>query len=240
MKIPLVLLPGLLCDEAVWREQMAALADVAECSVADYGKLDSLGAMGEQVLAAAPERFALAGHSMGGRVAFEILRRAPERVIKLALMDTRTHAKPAGEAGEKEAAGRYELLEIARTRGMRAMGEKWMPGMVHPARHTDAALTGAILDMIERKTPEIFEAQIRALLNRPDAAGVVAGVRVPTLVLCGREDGWSQLSWHEEMARVIPGSKLVVVDACGHMSTMERPTEVAGAMRDWLGLSEKP
>ena len=233
-KPPLVLLPGLVCDAEVWRQQIALVADIADCQVVDYGLSDSLEAMAALVLSQAPERFALAGHSMGGRVAMEILRRAPARVTRIALMDTRTHAKPAGEAGEIEAAGRYELLEIARTRGMRAMGERWMPGMIHSDRHSDRALTTAVLEMIGRKTPEIFEAQIRALLNRPDAAGELAQVRVPALVLCGREDGWSQLSWHEEMARVIPGAKLAVVEHCGHMSTMERPVDVARAMRAWL------
>lgn len=234
MKTPLVLLPGLLCDDTVWREQIAALRDVADCMVVDYGEADSLGEMARIALEAAPERFAVAGHSMGGRVAFEILRRAPERVTRVALMDTRTHAKPEGEAGEREAAARYELLGIARRRGMRAMGEVWMPGMLHPARHSDAALTGAILDMIERKTPEIFEAQIRALLARPDARDVVAAIRVPALVLCGREDAWSALSWHQEMARASAGARLAVIDDCGHMAPMERPAEVARAMRDWL------
>ena len=233
-KVQLVLLPGLLCDEEVWREQTSALAGIAECTVADYGMADSIGGMAEGVLASAPGRFAVAGHSMGGRVAFEIVRRAPERVTRLALMDTRMQAKAAGEAGEKEAAGRYELLEIARTRGMRAMGEKWVQGMVHPSRLDDARLIGAILDMFGRKTPDIYAAQIQALLNRPDASPVAPGIRVPTLVLCGREDAWSQVLWHEEMARVIPNARLEVIEKCGHMATMERPAEVARAMRAWL------
>jgi pimeloyl-ACP methyl ester carboxylesterase len=233
-KIPLVLLPGLVCDEEVWEHQIVALRDIADCLVPDYGERDSLVAMAEQVLEMAPAHFTVAGHSMGGRVAFEIVRRAPERVTRLALMDTRPHPKPGGEAGEKEAAGRYELLEIARTRGMRAMGEKWLPGMLHPSRHADAALTEPILGMIERKTPEIFHAQTRALLGRRDAAPLLQGIACPTLVLCGREDAWSQLSWHEEMARAIPNARLAVIENCGHMATMERPDEVSAAMRNWL------
>jgi pimeloyl-ACP methyl ester carboxylesterase len=234
MKPALILLPGLLCDAEVWRHQIPALAAQAESTVADYGTVDSLPAMASHVLANAPPRFALAGHSMGGRVAFEILRTAPERVTHLALMDTRTHAKPEGAVGEKEAAGRYELLEIAKTQGMRAMGERWMPGMIHPARHSDAALTTAILDMIERKTPAVFAAQIQALLNRPDASALLPQIACPTLVLCGRQDGWSQLSWHEEMHRAIPNSQLALIEDCGHMSSMERPAEVSRALSAWL------
>ena len=234
LKISLVLLPGLVCDDAVWADQITALSPVADCLVADYGDIDSLGAMAEHVLSIAPKQFALAGHSMGGRVAFEIMRRAPERVTKLALMDTRMHARPDGELGDKEAAGRYELLGIARTQGMRAMGTQWVQGMVHPGRLNDEALIAAILDMIERKTPAIFEAQIHALLNRLDAAEVLAAVRVPLLVLCGRDDAWSPLHWHEQMAQTIPGARLVAIDQCGHMATMERPAEVSAALLEWL------
>ena len=114
------------------------------------------------------------------------------------------------------------------------MGEKWVQGMVHPGRLQDAALIGAILDMFERKPASVFAAQIRALLNRPDAAPVAPTIACPTLVLCGRQDGWSQLVWHQEMARLIPGAWLEVIEESGHMATMERPGEVSGAMRRWL------
>jgi pimeloyl-ACP methyl ester carboxylesterase len=234
MKPSLILLPGLLCDRTVWEPQLPSLEAFAHCHVADYALADSLGAMAETVLAKAPERFAIAGHSMGGRVAFEILRRAGERVTHVALMDTRTHAKPPGEAGDKEAQGRYELLEMAQARGMRAMAEKWVQGMVHPSRLADAVLMEEILSMFERKSPDIFAAQIQALLGRPDASAVLAGIRVPALILCGREDAWSQLAWHQEMARVVPHAHLEVVEECGHMATLERPTQVARAMVSWL------
>jgi pimeloyl-ACP methyl ester carboxylesterase len=235
-KQPLILLPGLLCDATVWRDQAAALSDLAECFIPDYGVIDTLAGMAECVLRDAPPRFALAGHSMGGRVAFEILRIAPERVERVALMDTRTHAKPAGEAGEKEAAGRYRLLEISRSRGMRAMAKEWIPGMVHPARLGDAELIRAIENMIAAKTPEIYAAQIHALLGRPDAEPIVASIRRPTLVLCGRQDAWSGLEWHEKIHAAVVGSTLEVVEDCGHMSTMERPEAVSAAMRRWLAV----
>jgi pimeloyl-ACP methyl ester carboxylesterase len=117
---------------------------------------------------------------------------------------------------------------------MRAMGIQWTQKMVHPDRLSDMLLMEAILEMIERKTPEIYSAQIKALLARPDATPLLTGIKCPTLVLCGRQDAWSGLAQHEFMARMIPDSRLVVIEDCGHMSTMERPAEVAVAMREWL------
>jgi pimeloyl-ACP methyl ester carboxylesterase len=230
----LVLLPGLVCDRAVWEPLFPRLGPGVDCRVHETGPDSSLGAMAERVLATARATFALAGHSMGGRVALEIMRRAPQRVERIALLDTGWRARPAGSAGEDERAGRHALLAIARSQGMRAMGRAWAQRMVHPARLTDRGLMEAILDMIERQTPDQFAMQIDALLARPDAGDVLGGTRCPALVLCGRQDAWSALAQHEEMARMIPGARLAVIDDCGHMATMEQPERVADAISDWL------
>jgi pimeloyl-ACP methyl ester carboxylesterase len=229
----LLLLPGLLCDDAVWRDQIASLSDY-RCRVPDYGLANSIEAMAAAVLEEAPPQFALAGHSMGGRVALEVYRQAPERVSQLILLDTGYAARAAGEAGENEKSGRLALLQRAREAGMRAMGQTWLAGMVHPSRLDDTGLVNDILAMIERKTPEIFAAQIEALLHRPDATPLLRSISCPTLLLCGREDSWSPLSRHEEMAHLIPGSRLEVIESSGHMSTMERPQAVTRAIHDWL------
>lgn len=228
-----VLLPGLLCDAAVWSHARDALGTRAEVSIAEYGSLDSLGAMAERVLRCAPPRFALAGHSMGGRVALEVLRRAPQRLTALALLDTGVHPLAAGEAGEREAAGRHELLAIAREQGMPAMARRWIQGMLWPPRLEDATLVQVVIDMFARRTPDVFAAQIRALLARPDATPLLDGVRCPSLVLCGADDNWSPATRHREMAAKIPGAKLVVVPECGHMCTLERPELVTRALLDW-------
>jgi pimeloyl-ACP methyl ester carboxylesterase len=232
--LPLVLVPGLVCDDAVWKAQIAAFSLRRRVIVADHKNLDSLADMAREVLARAPERFALVGHSMGGRVALEIMRVAPERVRQLALLDTGFAPRASGEAGEQEAAKRYALLDIAKTQGMRPMGIEWARGMVHPDRLSDAALMNEIHDMIARKTVEQFAAQIRALLGRPDAADVLAAIRCPTLVLCGRQDSWSPWEQHVEIARRIRNSGLVAIEHCGHMSTMERPEEATAALRAFL------
>jgi pimeloyl-ACP methyl ester carboxylesterase len=234
VKSPLVLIPGLLCDATVWGAQRQALDDLVEVHVAANGMLDSLPAMAQAILAWAPERFALAGHSMGGRIALEVVRRAPQRVSALALLDTGYQPLAAGEVGERERSGRLALLERARKAGMRAMGEEWLRGMIHPARLEDGPLIDQILTMIASKTPQLYEAQIHALLGRPDATSLLAQIRCRTLILCGREDGWSPPRRHQEMAALIPGSALEIVADCGHMCTLEQPDAVSRALRGWL------
>jgi pimeloyl-ACP methyl ester carboxylesterase len=233
VKTPLILLPGLMCDRTVW-DAVPGLSDIAECLVVEHGNRNSIAAMAQAVLEQAPERFALAGHSMGGRIALEVYRRASGRVLALALLDTGYQARAAGAAGEEERAGRYALLELAKRSGMRAMGVQWVRRMVHPERLADDALIEAILAMIERHTTAIFEAQITALLDRPDASSLLQEIACPTLVLCGREDGWSPLARHMTMAQTIPGAELVVIERSGHMSTMEQPDAVGIALRRWL------
>lgn len=170
---------------------------------------------------------------MSGRVALEMLRLAPRRVQRLPLLDTGYQALASGAAGEQEKAGRFALLEQARRHGMRSMGTTWARGMVHPQQlHTP--LFETILDMLERRAPSVFEAQIAALLGRPDATPVLRGTAVPTLVLCGRDDRWSPLTLQEEIARLIPPARLTVIDACGHMATMEQPAAVNAALSEWL------
>jgi pimeloyl-ACP methyl ester carboxylesterase len=229
-----LLLPGLACDADAWRDQARGLSQTTAVTVVDYRAADSITQMAEVALAVSADRLAIAGHSMGGRVAFEIMRIAPARVAGLALLDTAYRGFPGGEAGEREIAKRAELVELARTKGMRAMAEFWMAGIIHPDRLTDAALTGAILAMMSRKTPEIFAAQIKALLGRPDATALLATIGCPTLVLCGRKDTWSPLEGHREIAAAIPHARLAVIEHCGHMAPMERPEEVTAALGSWF------
>ena len=234
MQPTLLLLPGLMCDAAVWAPQVQALGTQVNAVVLDYGLRDSLTAMAQHALDTAPTpTFALAGHSMGGRVALEVMRMAPERVERLALLDTGTHPLAEGEAGVRERAGRIALLGTAQRLGMRAMGAQWATGMVHPGQR-NTPLFESILDMLERSSPAHFAAQINALLTRPDAAPLLPRIQCPTLVLTGREDTWSPPAQHAQMAAAIAGASLVVIEHCGHMSTMEQPGAVSAALEDWL------
>lgn len=231
---PLVLLPGLLCDQAVWQGQIDALRDIAACTCMDWGHLDSIPAMAERVVRLAPPEFSLAGHSMGGRVAFQVVKLAPHRVKRLALFNTAAGPRPPGDAGVLEEQKRRKLLEIAKTQGMRAFAQAWLPPMMKPGRMDDKPLVDSIFAMLERKTPQIYEAQMTALLNRPDARPILPTIACPTLLLSGREDSWSPPARHEEMAAAIPNSRVVIVPDSGHMAPMEQPEAVAQAMREWL------
>lgn len=238
VRVPLLLVPGLMCDHAVWEPVMPALRQQAEPQVVDHGGEDNLTRMAERLLARAPAQFALAGHSMGGRVALEVLRLAPQRVRQLALLDTGYRPRASAAAGEEEARQRQALLELARSRGVRAMAQTWVQGMVHPARLGDAGLMADILDMFERKSADIFAGQIQALLDRPDAGPVLETIAVPTLVLCGRQDGWAPVGQHQEIVARIPTghATLNIIEEAGHMSTMEQPEAVAEAMCAWLAI----
>jgi len=223
-----------MCDQTVWQQQIDALSDIAVCACADYGSLDSITSMAEHVLRSAPERFSIAGHSMGGRVALQVYRLAPHRVAHIALLNTGSSPLPAGAAGEDETRKRWELVALAKSQGMQAMLQQWLPPMIDSRRINDAVLVNAIIEMMSRKTSEIFAAQVQALLARPDASAVLEQIRCPALLLTGREDGWSGPAQHAAMAEKIVGSQLVIVPDCGHMSMMERPAEVSAALRSWL------
>jgi pimeloyl-ACP methyl ester carboxylesterase len=230
----LLLLPGLMCDQTFWQFLPPALPKSIHCEVVDYGNADTLTAMAEAALAVAPASFALAGHSMGGRVALEVARLAPDRIEKLVLMDTGYLPLAAGDKGEAERAGRMALVALARASGVRAMCAQWVQGMVHPDRLADAVLIESITQMFERKSPERFARQQNALLTRPDASPVLARLKMPCLLLCGRQDSWANPAQHEAMRALAPHAVLSVIEDAGHMVLMERPGATARAIREFL------
>jgi pimeloyl-ACP methyl ester carboxylesterase len=221
----LVLLPGLLCDAATFEPQIAALSESCDIQVADFFGYDSLKRMAEHVLEIAPARFVLAGFSMGGRVALEVMRLAPERVTGLAIFDTGTNARQPGEEAKRQI-----LVDLANTEGMKALAHRWLPPMLHPDRLSDAAFVERLMAMVGRATPEIHAAQIRALLDRPDAGPVLPTIRCPTVVLCGRDDVWSPPEQHVAIAAQIPGAELVVAEHCGHFLPVEAPLILNAAL----------
>lgn len=232
--LPLVLVPGLMCDHTVWEPLLPYFDSHQACQMIDHQNANSLLQMAHQLLAEAPAKFLMAGHSMGGRVALEVLRMAPHRVVGVALMDTGYLAKLDGPAGELEVSKRLVLLEIAQSKGVRAMAQEWVKGMVHPQRLADTELIEKILQMFESKNSDIFARQLLALIFRKDATDVLKSIRVPTLILCGRQDAWSSPSQHEEMFQHVPHATLSIIEDAGHMSTMEKPQAVAEAMNHWL------
>jgi pimeloyl-ACP methyl ester carboxylesterase len=226
---PLVLLPGLLCDGALWAAQVAALADVAAPTVGDLTRAEDLGTMARQILDQAPPRFALAGLSMGGYVAFEIMRQAPERVTRLALLDTSARPDTPERAQQ-----RRDFIRLARTGDFKGLTPRLLPQWVHPDRMKDPRFVDAVTSMTQRVGRDAFIRQQTAILGRPDSRPGLARIRVPTLVLCGRQDMATPVEVAREIASDIEEARLVIVEECGHLATMEKPPEVNAAMRAWL------
>jgi pimeloyl-ACP methyl ester carboxylesterase len=228
-KIPLVLLPCLAGDRVLWDAQITALGDVADVVVADLTRSDSMAGMARDVLDAAPAKFAMAGLSMGGYASFEIMRQAGERVSKLALLDT--SARP--DTPEQTVA-RRDLIALCERGEFKGVTPRVLPRWIHQSRLNDEALVTAVTEMIRRVGKEAFVRQQTAIMRRPDSRPGLSRVRCPTLVLCGRQDQSTPLEHSLEQAADIPNSRLVVIEECGHLSSMERPDEVARAMRAWL------
>jgi pimeloyl-ACP methyl ester carboxylesterase len=228
-KTPLVLIPGTLCDAALWRHQIDHLGDIADIAVADHTRHDSMAEIARAILDAAPRRFALAGLSMGGFVAFEILRQAPERVEKLALFDTSARPDPP-EMVQR----RHDLTKLTRVGQFRGVTPRLLPSFIHPSRLSDQALSRIITEMAERVGPEAFVRQQTANAARPDSRPDLARIVCPTLVACGRQDILTPLALSEEMARAIPNATLVVIEDCAHLPTLERPQAATSLLRYWL------
>jgi len=223
----LLMLPGLICDSRIFTSQFQAFDRATRA--ADYGDADDLSDMAARVLADAPERFALLGHSMGARVALEIVRRAPERVTRLALVSTGVHLPTAAEAP-----GRHALRDLGRAQGMAALVDAWLPPMVAPSRADDAAFMAPLRTMCIEAGLARFEAQIAALLARPEVESLLPRIACPVLVAVGREDRWSPPSQHEAIVALIPDARLVVIEGAGHMLPIEAPDALNHAIADWF------
>lgn len=228
-KVNLVLVPGLLCTKALWAPQMQALDDIAEISVADHTRHDSMAAIATSILETAPPRFALAGLSMGGYIAYEIVRQASHRVTKLALLDTGSRA----DAPER-AAARRELIATAEREGVRKAQQVLMPVLIHKARLGEQPLVQTIEQMADDVGLEGFKRQQTAIMSRPDSRPFLPSIACPTLVLVGREDALTPVELAQEIVAGIPDARLEIVPDCGHMSSLERPEAVNRALRAWL------
>jgi pimeloyl-ACP methyl ester carboxylesterase len=227
----LVLLPGLLNTARVFEPVIAALGDAAEVIVPELYQCDSIDGMAEAALGLAPERFALGGFSMGGYVAFEMLRRAPQRIERLALIDTQASPDPPASTARRRAF--VDQSKIGRFHGVTST---LMPSLIHPSRLSDAAVTGPIVEMAAQIGADGFEREQRAIMARPDSRPLLVDIKVPTIVISGRQDRTVPLARAEEMAADISHSQLVVLEQCGHMAPLEKPVEVAAALKKWLSL----
>jgi len=226
----LVLVPGLLCTDDMWREQIQRLSDVARCIVpsGQYSQ-DSVQDMARAVLAEAPDRFALCGLSMGGYVCHEIMRQAPKRVTRLALLDT--SARPdTPEQSER----RRGFIEISQRGKFKGVTPQLLPMLIHPANMENQSLVDRLMKMADDIGPENFIRQQTAIMGRPDSRPQLKDYALPVLVLCGEADKLTPPELHAEMASLIPGAEYVQVKEAAHMAPMERAGKVSQHLRDWL------
>jgi pimeloyl-ACP methyl ester carboxylesterase len=227
--LPIVLIPGLNCSARLYGEQVPALWRFGPVTIADHTRDDSIPAIAARILAAAPPRFALAGLSMGGYIALEIMRQAAGRVVKLALLDTGARAETAEQTKRRQAP-----MEMARTGRFEEVAEEAFVFFVHPGRHGDVALRTLVKVMAEETGVDAYLRQQRAIMSRPESRPSLAAITCHTLVIVGAQDKGTPPELAREIAAAIPGARLVVIPDCGHLSTIERPAEVTNAMIAWL------
>lgn len=223
----LLFLPGLACDARIYEPQLAAFPDSR--AVDGYGTADTLGAMAQVALEQAPDTFDLFGHSMGGRVALEVFRLAPQRVRRLALVSTGVHPPQPGEAETRRA-----LQQVGWDHGFEALIDRWLPPMVAEAHRSDPAIYPPLRQMNIEAGQDVFDAQIRALVNRPPVENLLPRIACPTLVMTGELDAWSGPEQHRAIAAAIPDAELVIVAGAGHMIQLEAPQAVNAAIAGWL------
>ncbi|MDE2244179.1 MAG: alpha/beta hydrolase [Bradyrhizobium sp.] len=227
--IPILLVPGLAGSPRIFMPVMPALWQFGPVMVANHIRDDNMPAIARRILAEAPPRFALAGHSMGGYIAFEIMRQAPERVTKLALINTQ--APPdAPDVSDR----RRVLMTRAQNGEYRTVLDELYPGFVHPSRRGNASLRHLVHDMGADVGPEAFVRQQTAVIDRADSRPTLATIECPTLVLTGDEDNTISNSRSVEMADGIKGAKLVILPHCGHLAPAELPQATANALAEWL------
>ncbi len=228
-KPTLILLPGLLCDAALWRHQIENLGDLADIRVADFSTQDSIADMAAAALALADGPIALAGLSMGGYVALEIMRRAPERVTHLAIIAS--SARPDTDEQVRRRKGLIELAEIGRFKGVTP---RLLPLLIHHNRLDDTELTSTVKAMAEGIGKDGFLRQQKAVLGRIDSRPGLAAITCPTLIIAGRDDALLSPEASVEMAEAIPGAAMVMVENCGHLATLEQPEALTALLRYWL------
>lgn len=218
-----------LCDERLFAAQVAALSDACDCRVFVFREEDSMRRMAERVLAGTPPRFTLIGLSLGGYVAFEVMRRAPARIERLALLDTM-----AGADTDVRRAARLADIAKVRQGGIEALIPELPSRWLLPAHTGHAELVELMASMAGSIGAAGQRQQQRAMLARPDSFDTLAMLAIPTLVLCGAQDAVTPVAEHEAMAARVPGARLEIVANCGHLSTIEQPEAVTGVLADWL------
>jgi len=229
MKETLVLLPGLLCDAALWQYQIKALEEKVNILVPDTTAHESMEDLATEVLSKAPTQFSLAGLSMGGYVALEIMRQAPMRVSRLALIDTSARAD-----NEETKSRRRGLIELAQKGDFKGVTPRLLPLLIATNRLTDKTITNIIMDMALRVGMPAFLRQQRAILGRIDSRPFLSNIKIQTMIVCGQNDALTPPDHAKEMADMIEHSQLHIIEGAGHLAPLESPDKVNPLLLDWL------
>ncbi len=229
--LPLVLVPGLLCSARLYAPQIAALWPHGSITVADHRRDSEMAAIAARILADAPPRFALAGLSMGGYIAFAMLRQAPDRIAKLALLDTSARPDTA-----EQSAGREKFIAMAEAGKLADIVDALTPRFLHRSHQNNEMLKRVVRDMAADTGPDAFVRQQKAIMTRPDSRPLLAGIRCPTVVAVGDGDELTPPELAREICTGISGARLVVVPECGHLSTIEKPDAINAALAEWLSI----
>jgi len=229
MPDPLVLLPGMMCDARLFWPQIVALSAERAVHLAPLTRAETVEALAEDVLAAAPDRFALAGHGFGGIVAMEVLRKAPDRVLRLALIDTNCQAEMPGVAAQRE----ERIVGVRAGKLAEAIQDEIRPSYLAPGPDR-LNVMHLVTEMAQALGPDVFVRQSRAMQRRPDQQGTLRRAKTPTLILCGEHDALFPVRRHEFIAHLMPNAALQVIPEAGHLPTLERPRPLTGFLRRWL------
>ena len=224
----ILLIPGLVCDGHVWQATHAALQPLP-VQVADVTTQPTITVMATDLLDQHPGPLVLMGHSMGGRVAMEMARLAPERIRAMALLNTGMNPQGDGELPKREA-----MIALCNTQGMAALADAWLPGMMAAGLDPNPAVLDGLRAMVCRMTPQIHERQMRALLARPDARLSMPTYRRPLMLMTGRQDIWSPIAQHQDIAALCPQACLEIIEDAGHFAPVEQPAAVAKVLVDWV------
>lgn len=224
----LVLVPGLLSDGIVWAPLAEAVNGRFPVHQADVAGATSITDMAQALLDRTDGKLIVVGHSLGGRIAMEMARLAPDRIAGLVLANTGHHPKREGEEAKRQA-----MIDLGH-RSMEELAAAWLPPMLDPARTGDTALMADLTAMVLRADADQHERQIRALIGRPNASAYLAEIECPVLLVAAKQDAWSPIAQHEEIAAAVPDAEMATVDGAGHFAPVERPAEVTAAIVDWL------
>ena len=229
MKLPIILLPGLMCDQRLFQPQLELLSQERRVIFAKSFGFETIGDIASNILETAPKQFILAGLSMGGIVALELLRQSPKKINKLILMDTNHKAEPEHISIKRE----HQIREVEKGNLQKVMIEEHIPNYLADGS-TTCSIANLCLKMALQLGAKVFTQQSRALMSRIDQTTTLQNIEVPTMLICGKYDRLCDVGIHQKMHKLIKNSKFNIINDAGHLPTLESPTKTNRILKEWL------